>query len=255
MCTDVRAHKVHKRQSHRHPLGARFLTGPLLRLTSGLTLLPWHFVGANSNFLCGLLDWNRKLKVSREDSSFSHCACYLLLAVWGIHFVIITRSDQLIICSVTVSLRDEKRGFLWRPTERDSVQRRTVLLDRTNTAGKEPKECFLLCYGGAGLEEVSSWLRYSELSTLCFPLFLLSRAMLPQAFKPDFFRETRWSRLGFSLACLSAMLLLCWPGGWDLSHLSLEMPSSDCPHPHLWHQLHLGNREGNRHLSGSSDLG
>lgn len=33
------------------------------------------------------------------------------------------------------------------------------------------------------------------------------------------------------------------------------MPSADGAHPHLWHQLHLGNREGNRHLLDSSDWG
>lgn len=99
-CTDVRATKVHKCQSHWGPLGARLLTDPLLRLTSGSTLLPWHFVGPNSNFLCGLLDWNTKLKVSRKDSSVSHCAGYLLPAIWGIHFVIITQTDQFIIVSI-----------------------------------------------------------------------------------------------------------------------------------------------------------
>lgn len=56
-------------------LRARLLTDSLLRLTSHSTLLPWHFVGANSNFLCGLLDWNTKIKLRGEDSSFIHCAC------------------------------------------------------------------------------------------------------------------------------------------------------------------------------------
>lgn len=89
-CTDVRAPNVHKCQSHWGPLGDKLLTDPLLRLTSASILLPGHFVGVNSNFLCGLLDWNRNIKVRREDSSFGHWACYLLSAIWVINFVVIT---------------------------------------------------------------------------------------------------------------------------------------------------------------------
>ena len=95
-CTDVRAPKVHKCQSHRGPFRAT-LTDPVLRLTSGSTLLPRHFVGANSDFPCGLPDWKRKLKVGREDSSFGRCACCLPPDIWGIHFVTIIQSDQFII--------------------------------------------------------------------------------------------------------------------------------------------------------------
>lgn len=81
---------------------------------------------------------------------------------------------------------------------------KTVLLDRTNTAGKEPKELFLLCYRGAGVACSGSQSSAPSAPTYCL---CLSRAVLPQAFKPDL-PPGKHSDRGW-VSALSAMLLLC----------------------------------------------
>lgn len=80
------------------PMGARVSTDPLLTLTPGSALLPWNFVGANSNSLW--LAWLKYKIKSEQGRLFLQPLCVLLFcpAITGSILLQLHRQNCYVVC-------------------------------------------------------------------------------------------------------------------------------------------------------------